>query len=123
MGNAFLANPMWRYAIAGFLVLHGIGHSGGFWFFSKSWVSPALAGNPVRLALVAVWLVAMVMFLAAGVGFLQTQGWWRGLAVAASIVSLIVSVLYIQSPAFNAAVADVVILAGLLVVKFPPAGV
>jgi len=56
----------------------------------------------------------MIGYFVAGIGVFQIQSWWRTTAVAASVVSLIVSVLYIQGAPFNAAVADVVILGALL---------
>ena len=52
---------------------------------------------------------------------LQHQAWWRTAAIVMSVVSLAVSVLYIQGPPFNAAVADVVILIALLVAHWLPA--
>lgn len=114
-----MSNEMLRYVLGGFLIVHGIGHSGGYWLFVKSWLSPALTDTPLKLVFVAVWLVTMVAYLAAGVGLLQMHGWWRPLTLAASIVSLIASVLYIQGAPFNAAAADVVILAALLWFRWP----
>jgi hypothetical protein len=116
-----LSNEMVRYLIGGFLIIHGIGHSGGYWMFRKSWVSPTLTEAPIKWLFIAVWLVAMVGYIVAGVGLFQAQSWWRMLTIAASIVSLAVSLLYIQGVPFNAAVADLVILAALLWFKFPPA--
>ena len=116
-----MSNVMWRYIIAAFLILHGIGHSGGYWFFRKSWLSPSLTEGTLKWVFVVVWLVAMIGNIAAGVGLLQMHSWWRTWAVAASVISLIVSALYIQSPAFNAAAADVIILVALLVLHWPPA--
>jgi hypothetical protein len=112
---------MLRYVIAGFLVILGIGHIGGYWMFVKSWLSPALTENPLKWLFIAVWLVAMFGYFAAGIGLLQMQGWWRTWAIAASVVSLVVSVLYIQGAAFNAAVADGIILVGLLFLGWPSA--
>lgn len=114
-----MSNEMMRYLIGGFLIVHGIGHSGGYWMFVKSWLSPALTNNPIKWLFVAIWLVAMIGYFVAGVGVFQLQSWWRTAAVAASVVSLIVSVLYIQGAPFNAAVADVVILGALLWLHLP----
>jgi hypothetical protein len=30
-----MSNEMMRYLIGGFLIVHGIGHSGGYWMFVK----------------------------------------------------------------------------------------
>jgi hypothetical protein len=116
-----MSNEILRYLIAGVLVVHGIGHIGGYWMFVKSWLSPSLVDTPLKWLFIAVWLVAMVGYFAAGIGLLQMQGWWRTLAVTASAVSLVVSVLYIQGAPLNAAVADVVILAALLLLHWPSA--
>jgi len=112
---------MLRYGIAGFLVIHGIGHIGGYWMFVKSWLSPALTDSPLKWLFVVMWLGAMFGFFAAGIGLFQMNGWWRTWAIAASVVSLVVSVLYIQGAAFNAAVADGIILVGLLFLGWPSA--
>jgi len=116
-----MSNPLWQYLIAGFLIVHGIGHIGGPWFFVKSWLSPELAQGVWKWLFTAVWFVAMIGFIAAGIGVLQHQAWWRTAAIAASVVSLVVSVLYIQGPPFNAAAADMVILIALLVAHWPSA--
>jgi len=114
-----MSNEMWRYLIGGFLIVHGIGHSGGYWMFVKSWPSPALTDSPLKWLFVVVWLVAMIGYFAAGIGLLQMQGWWRTSAIAASIIPLVVAVLYIQGAPLNAAVADVVILVALLLLGWP----
>ncbi len=114
-----MSNTLWLYLVAGFLILHGIGHVGGPWFFAKSWLSPELALGAWKWLFIAVWFVAMIGFIVAGIGVLQHQAWWRTAAIAASVVSLIVSVMYIQGPSFNAAAADVVNLIALLVAHWP----
>lgn len=116
-----MSSEILRYLLGGFLIVHGIGHSGGYWMFVKSWLSPSLVETPMKWLFVVVWLVAMAGYLAAGVGLFQMQGWWRTLAVAASVLSLVASILYIQGAPFNAAVADVIILAALLVARWPTA--
>jgi len=114
-----VSNEMWRYLTAGFLIVHGIGHSGGYWMFIKSWVSPDFLTSPWKWLFVAVWLVAMIGFIIAGISILQQKSGWRTVAIAASVVSLIVSALFIQGTPFNAAVADVIILVALLWVNWP----
>src|SRR5512136_972912 len=116
-----MSNTLWLYLVAGFLIAHGIGHVGGPWFFVKSWLSPELAHGAWKWLFTAVWFVAMIGFIGAGIGVLQHQAWWRTAAIAASVVSLVVSVLYIQGPPFNAAAADVIILVALLIAHWPPA--
>ncbi len=114
-----MTNDLLRYLLAGFLVMHGIGHVGGPWFFTRSWLSPQIVESPFKWIFVAIWLAAMVAFIIGGLMVLQHQATWRTIALAASIVSLVVSLLFIQSPALNAAAADVIILAGLLLFQWP----
>ncbi len=118
-----MSNEMIRFLVAGFLVVHGIGHIGGYWFFARSWLSPALADGPFKWMFILVWLAAMIGFVIAGVVMFQQQSWWRTAAVVTSLVSLLVSVLFIQGPSCNAAVADVVILVALLAFNWPSANV
>ena len=114
-----MSSEMMRYLIGGFLIVHGIGHSGGYWMFVKSWLSPALTNYPLKWFFVALWLIPMIGYLAAGIGVFQMQSWWRMVAAVASIISLIVSVLYIEGAPFTAAAADVIILAALLWMDLP----
>ncbi len=118
-----MSNEVIRYLVIGFLVLHGIGHTGGYWFFGKSWLSPELAQTPARWIFVGLWLVAFVVYLAAALLLYQHQASWRTLAIGASVLSLVVSLLFVPSPTLNAAVADIVILVALLVLNWPPVDV
>ncbi|MGE5262082.1 MAG: hypothetical protein ACM3S0_01765 [Acidobacteriota bacterium] len=114
-----MSNDLWRYVIAGFLIMHGIGHSGGYWMFVRSWLSPELVSGPMKWVSVVVWLVVMVVFITAGIAILQQQGWWRTAALAAALVSLAISALYIQGTPFNAAAADLLILLALVFLRWP----
>ena len=116
-----MSNDWLRYLVSGFLIVHGLGHSGGYWMFIRSWLSPDLLNNPWKWIFVVVWLVAMIGFVIAGVGVLQQKSSWRALSIAASVVSLIVAALFIQGAPLNAAVADVVVLVALLLFNWPSA--
>ncbi len=118
-----MSNEMVRYVVAGFLVVHGLGHAGGYWMFVKSWLSPALVDSPFKWLFIVVWIAALIGFMLAGIGLLQQQTWWRTAAMTAALVSLLVSALFIQGAPFNAAVADVVILLAILLLKWPSADV
>ena len=59
-----MTNTLWLYLVAGFLILHGIGHVGGSWFFNRSWLSPKLAHGAWKWLFTAVWFVAMIGFIA-----------------------------------------------------------
>lgn len=118
-----MSNEIWRYLVAGFLVVHGLGHAGGYWMFVKSWLSPTLVDSPLKWLFILVWFAAMIGFLVAGIGLLQQRILWRTVAVAAAVISLLVSALYIQGAPFNAAAADVIILLALLAFNWPSADV
>jgi hypothetical protein len=65
----------------------------------------------------------MALFVAAGIGVLQQQGWWRTAAVIAAIISLPVTVLFLGGTAapnkLAATVVDIVILVGVLWLHWP----
>ena len=88
-----------RVAVAGVLGAHGIGHvlgwlpalglarfegtSGGSWL-----VGGLLGDGGSRLVAVGLFAVPTVGFLAAALGLLLGQAWWRPVAVASAGVSL-----------------------------------
>ncbi len=118
-----MSNEILRYLVGGFLIVHGLGHAGGYWLFVKSWLSPALLDSPIKWLFIVVWIAAMIGFIVAGIGLFQQQTWWRVLAVVAALVSLLPAALYIQGAPFNAAAADVIILLALLALNWPSADV
>ena len=118
-----MSNDIVRYLVGGFLIVHGLGHAGGYWMFVKSWLSPALVDSPLKWLFVVVWLAAMVSFLVGGIALLQQQTWWRCAAVGGAIISVLVSALYIQGAPLNAAAADVIILLAILALNWPSADV
>jgi hypothetical protein len=71
----------------------------------------------------ALWLLALVGFVAAGIGVWSQQERWRGVAVASSAVSLLGLALFAQAsqPFLSAGAMDVIILVGLLLVHWPSA--
>jgi hypothetical protein len=85
------------------LVVHGLAHISGF---IASW-SKSLAGytespwifsstitlqTPVGRAFGLLWLIAAIGFVGTGLGLIFGQSWWPTLAIAASVVSLVVIV-------------------------------
>jgi hypothetical protein len=118
----------WRYLVAGLLVLHGLGHVGGPWFMRRSWLLPRLLNGPARWAFVFQWLVAGLGFVLAALGLLKigiAPILWRALAIAASLLSGVVAILYVNRqdgrPLFNAMAMDIVVLVSLLILDWPPA--
>lgn len=118
-----MTNDMWRYLISGILIVHGLGHSGGYWFFGRSWLWAEAGNDPWKWVFVALWLVAMVGFVAAGLGLLFQQAWWRPLAVVSAVIALPVTIIFLGEPAginkLAAAVVDIGVLVALLWAHVP----
>ncbi len=110
-----------RRLITGILLVHGIGHTGGYWMLRQSWLSESLAAGGARWLFVGLWLVAGLGFLAAGGGLLARKPWWRRLAILSALVSLPSTFLYF-GPNLNltgALLVDLGILGGLLWARWP----
>jgi hypothetical protein len=112
--------------------MHGIGHTMGFiaaWMptiqvgFSSA---PSLLSSSMTVQSTAgkvfglLWLVAMGSSVGAGYGLLFGHEWWRGLAIASAILSLVVIVPWLNTvppgARFGAVIFDLLI---LLVLLFP----
>jgi hypothetical protein len=89
-----------KYAVVLILVFHGIGHVMGFlaaWtkvpmgFVDRPWVfgGDVKIDTPIGRVFGLVWLVALVGFVAAGIGVLTGQGWWTTAAILGSLVSIV----------------------------------
>lgn len=117
-----------RWGLAGVLVLHGIGHAMfafTAWsdvpmgFTDSPWMLPGgmTARSLVGQISAVVWLIAMVLFLAAAFGLIQSAGWWPMTVLTASILSLVVIALWWNTitPGSRiwAALVDVVIIVAL----------
>ncbi len=77
-------------------------------------------GRSARL----LWLAVIVGFVAAAVGLLAGQAWWRPVAVGSAGVSLLALALFAsgigRQPLLSAGLMDVAILVLLLWVRWPP---
>jgi hypothetical protein len=125
-----------RIGLAVVLVFHGLGHvlflapalrlaswadqTGG------SWLLGAAFGDGIAHAAGAVvWAASAILFVGAASGLLLTQEWWRPMAVAGAVASLIGIVAFwggiAPSSAIAALVIDVIVLVGLLVARWPSA--
>lgn len=122
-----------RWVIGIAVVAHGVGHvlfmpllngvlrvdtSG------QSWIAGGVLGDGGTAALASVLAgLAGVAFVAAGVGVIVQAGWWRQLAILASVVSIVlVAAMWNGIPTTSAAFAlafDVVVLLALLVAHWP----
>ncbi|MCX6025252.1 MAG: hypothetical protein NTY23_03160 [Chloroflexi bacterium] len=117
-----------RTLIAGALFVHGVGHTLGFWMPTRSWVLGRFMGEPtLRVVSSVFWVVSAMGFVAARIAFLGIllpHEWWRSLALATAVVSLVGLVVFIGNwPAFNTIGAlgiNVAVLVALLWAKWPP---
>jgi len=125
-----------RIGLAVVLVFHGVGHvlflapalrlagwadqTGGSWL-----LGPAMGDGIAHGVGAVVWAASAILFVGAASGLLLTQEWWRPLVVAGAVVSLIGIVAFwggiAPSSAIAALVVDVIVLASLLVARWPSA--
>jgi hypothetical protein len=125
--EVIMSPQLLRVLIAGALFVHGVGHTLGFFMPARSWLLPG-AGEPVlRIVGGIIWALATVGFIAAFlgfIGFLVPAEWWRPLAIAFAVVSLLGLFLFWGTwAAFNTIGAlgmNIAILVLLLWVKWPP---
>lgn len=137
---------MLKLIIAAALLLHGLGHGGalgallwiqarpadntGAWHAAQSWALPSLSPSTALLVASGFWVVALLGFVLAALGFWGV--WvpadaWRPIAVAAAVVSLVGIVLFFGTwPLFNTIAAlamNVAVLVAILWAHWPPASV
>lgn len=122
-----------RLIVAGIIGAHGIGHVLG-WLPAlgvvrfegtaiDSWLISGVSGDGGnRLVATVLFLVPTVGFVAAAIGFLIGQPWWRQVAVGSAAVSLAGTALYPHAfPAgstVGSLVVNVAILGGVLVLRW-----
>jgi hypothetical protein len=134
-----------RLVVGGALLAHGLGHGGalgalawiarfgpghtGQWLAARSWLMPELAGSTATAIACAAWTLALVGFVIAAAGFwgILPFGAWRGVAVAAAVVSIAGIVAFCGTwPLFNTVAAlafNVAVLVAILAMDWPPASV
>ncbi|HVS05787.1 MAG TPA: hypothetical protein VHK65_06430 [Candidatus Dormibacteraeota bacterium] len=116
---------IWRYLIAAILGLHGVIHAIGFaatWrlgqinAISTTPTFPSGLGSGTTLVqfLGLLWLLLAVAFVGAAVGVASGAGWWRLLAAAAAVLSLVLCLAWWNDAKFGLAI-DIAILAGLAI--------
>jgi hypothetical protein len=119
-----------KVVVAGVLGAHGVGHVMGWMpalglahfdgVSGSSWLLTGTLGDgATRLLAVGLFAVPTVGFVAAAVGLLLGQPWWRPLAVASAGVSLAATAIYPQALPTGSAVGsvaiNVIVLCGVLV--------
>jgi hypothetical protein len=141
-----MSDQLLRLILGGVLLLHGLGHGGAFgallwlrlrpgsntggWLAARSWLVPALTGDPGLAVASAFWVVALVGFVAAALsswGVLLPLDVWKPLAVASAIVSTAGIVLFFGTwPMFNTLAAlgvNIAVLVAVLWLHWPPESV
>jgi hypothetical protein len=116
-----------RILIAGALLVHGVGHTLGFFVPPGSWLMPNASGSMLKVLAYVIWGLAAVGFLLALLGFLGIlvpAAWWRPLAVAFAFISLLGLFLFWGSwgalNKYGALAMNVAILVTQLWLRWPP---
>jgi hypothetical protein len=128
-----MSAEIWRWVIVLALFAHGVGHvlfmpllSGVMRLETDghSWLLSGVLGDAsTRLLVSLLAAVALAVFVAAAGGLLMHAAWWRVAAIGASVLSLALILAAWDglptSSAFFAVAFDVVVLAGLLLLRWP----
>lgn len=129
---------MVKTIVATFLILHGLVHGvlamvpspdtpeadfGSF--FSPSWILSKLGLSELtgKWVSIILALMAMIGFIASGLalsGFLVPFTWWRTLAIAATVVSLLLFVIFWHRRLIIGVLIDAVLLALLIFANWTP---
>lgn len=126
-----MSNELVRAILAIVVGAHGIGHVLfllpvlGVVDWGQSTRSWLLSDEGLMKVVGAViWAAATLGFIAAAIGIFGQQSWWRAVAVVASVISLAGLALFWKNPptqpVIAAAIFDVIVLAALLVFRWPP---
>jgi hypothetical protein len=117
---------MWNVilgAIIGLLLaIHGFAH----WQVTTLWASRPEAsswifGTSASALGNALWVIALLVLVGAGVGAAFHLGWWRLTAVFGSVISLLVLGLFWDGRIGIGAAVDIGVIAGLLWLRWPSA--
>jgi hypothetical protein len=128
----------WRLWIGIVLILHGVGHLlgvlavtslGGDSWNARSWLLTDPLGDGAAKAIsVVVWVIGFAVFVVAGLALLEIgfpESWWKPLAVAGAVLSLVALTLFWNAfPALfpnkiGAIAVNVAVLIGILITDWP----
>jgi len=138
-----MSDQMLRWVVGGVLMLHGLGHGGavaalawingrpgtdtGAWSAARAWAVPSLGADSATLIASAFWIVSLAGFAVAALSFwgvLVPVEWWRPMAVAAALVSIVGIVVFFGTwPTFNTLAAlgvNAAVLVAVLWLRWPP---
>jgi hypothetical protein len=114
---------VWAWIVAGVLIVHGLLHALGIaTTFGGAQVdgmsgAPTLSVGAAERGFASLWAVALIGLVAAGLAVRFHQDWWRPMAAAAALVSMIPIAVWWADARFGALVNIVVI---ALVLAAPP---
>ena len=126
-----------RVVLGVILLGHGIGHALGIMaalglgsaegWSARSWLLTDALGDPIARGIsFLVWALALLGFLGAALGLFGwlPHGWWRTLALVASVISLVGLALYWNAfPQLSSKLAaigvDLAVLYALLIARWP----
>jgi hypothetical protein len=130
----------WRLWIGIVLILHGVGHLlgvlattslGGDRWNVRSWLlTDSLGEGSAKVVSTVMWIVGLAVFVVAGLALLQVgvpESWWKPLAVAGAVLSLVALTLFWNAfPALfpnklGAIAVNLAVLIGVLITDWPTA--
>jgi hypothetical protein len=122
-----MSDQIIKILIGGALLVHGVGHSLGFWMPVRSWLLPNASESTLRVVSSIIWVAAALGFVASVLSFwgiLIPGDLWRQLALVFAVVSLLGLILFFGTwPTFNTIGAfgmNIAILVTQLLIHWPP---
>lgn len=115
-----------RIVIGLLLIIHGVAH----WTLPNGWDTSSsenpwllgsfgLSANAIHTIGIVLSIVTILVFMASGVALFAHLSWWRILAVSASIISLLMILLFWKFNMVFGALLDVGIIVALLLIHWP----
>jgi hypothetical protein len=113
-----------RIVVGLLLIIHGFAHwqittGWGSRTAESSWLLGNMGAGALHSLATLLWVVALLAFVATGLVLFAGVGFWRLMAVVASVLSLLVITLFWQPNMVLGAAVDVGILVALLWVHWP----
>lgn len=113
-----------RIVVGLLLIIHGFAHyqittGWGSKPAIESWLLPTVGMATMQSLGTTLWVATLLAYVATGLVLFMGMEWWRSVAVVASVLSLLVIVLFWQPNMVIGAAIDVGILVALLWVRWP----
>ena len=113
-----------RITVGILLFIHGMAHwqiitGWGSQSNVQSWLLPQMAASNLQSLGNFLWVATLLTFVLAAILLFFSVEWWRAVAVVASVLSLVVIVLFWQPNMVLGVAVDVGILVALLWAKWP----